>query len=228
MNGARKADAYRVAGFEIPDASLERLAGISTEQRLERDEFLFHRGDPGESLHVVVEGTLQAVSTSFEGQDLVFGEFGPGGVIGELTILDGSARSSSVRAMRTTKLLTVARPDFLALAREDADVAIGIGILCAKVARELSLWAEAASFSDTVGQLATLLVRLTEGDESTAPRDGLPRLRVTQQSLADQLGITRESTNKALRSLEHEGLVSLGRGSVTLTDPEELAWRTTV
>lgn len=72
------------------------------------------------------------------------------------------------------------------------------------------------------------LSRKLSGMSRAAPRDGLPRLRVTQQSLADQLGITRESTNKALRSLEHEGLVSLGRGSVTLTDPEELAWRTTV
>lgn len=218
---------FRAAGFDLPDASLDRLAAIAGEQLLAAGDYLFHKSDEGNALFVIVDGALQAVSTSFEGQDLVFGEFGPGGVIGELTILDGAERSSSVRAVRDTTLLRVARRDLLELARRDAEVAIGIALLCAQRARRLSTWAELASFNDTVGRLASILVRLANVDTGIESADS-KKLRITQQSLADQLGITRESTNKALRSLENEGLVSLGRGSVTLLNPEELSWRSMV
>lgn len=220
-----KAIAFRDAGFQLPDASLERLAGISREQRIDRGEYLFHKGDPCTALHVILDGTLQAVSTSVEGQDLVFGEFGAGGVIGELTVLDGADRSSSVRATKATTLLTVSRRELLELARTDAEVAIGIAVLCARRARRLSEWAEGASFDDTVGRLAAMLVRLADIDPVMTGHTAPLKLTVTQQSLADQLGITRESTNKALRSLEDDGLVSLGRGSVTLVDIDELQWR---
>lgn len=220
-------DHFRSAGFDLPDDSLDRLAAIASTQVVPGGDYLFHKGDEGNALFVIVAGALQAVSTSAEGQDLVFGEFGPGGVIGELTILDGVERSSSVRAVRDATLLRVARRDLLDLARRDAEVAIGIALLCAQRARRLSNWAEGASFDDTVGRLASILVRLADPDPA-ADVSQTVKLRITQQSLADQLGITRESTNKALKSLENEGLVSLGRGSVTLLDPEELSWRTMV
>ncbi len=220
----RKAEAFRDAGFQLPDASMEALAGLSREQTVESGDYLFHKGDPSTALHVILDGRLQAVSTSYEGQDLVFGEFGAGGVIGELTVLDGAARSSSIRAISRSSLLTVGRDAFLERAHIDPELGIGLALLCAKRARRLSTWAEGASFADTVGRLAALLTHMAERLGDDAPAE--PKLKVTQQSLADQLGVTRESTNKALRSLETEGLVALGRGSVTLVDLEELQWRT--
>ncbi len=227
----QRIDALVEAGFELPSSSLESLAAIARERTVDKGEYLFHKGDPSTALLVITEGTLQAVSTSYEGQDLVFGEFGPGGVIGELTVIDAAPRSASIRAVVKSALLTIGRDEFLAAARQDPELGLGLALICAKRARRLSTWAEGASFADTVGRLAAVLVELTEaaqgGDatsaESTTP--ALVKLKLTQQSLADQLGVTRESTNKALRSLESEGLVALGRGSVTVTDLDELQWR---
>ncbi len=222
-----KVRALRAAELDVPEDTLQPLADIGHEQTLERHDYLFHKGDPSNALYVLAEGVLQAVSTSYEGQDLVFGEFGPGKVIGELTVLDGAPRSASIRAVASATLLAIDRGAFLELAQKDSGLALGLAALCAKRAKRLSTWAEGASFADTIGRLAVLLVGMAEAQEGADATDTTRPLKfkVTQQTLADQLGITRESANKALRSLEEEGLVSLGRGSLTILDLDELQWR---
>lgn len=219
----------RAAGFELPVASLDALVAVSHRRTLPKGDYLFHKGDPNDALLFVVSGTVQAVSSSYEGRELVFRDIRPNDVIGELTIVDGAPRSASIRALVEAELLVIPRDAFLDVARADAEVGLALARLCAHKARRLSTWAEGVSFTDTGGRLIGLLVELAdESLDDTADAgvaSGKVKLKVTQQTLADRLGVTRESVNKALRTLEDERMVDLGRGSVTVLDLDELRWR---
>ena len=105
---------------------------------------------------------------------------------------------------------------FLAAARQDPEIGLSLALQIALKMRRLSGWAEGASFSDTVTRVASVLLE-TAGAATTGGRSSIT-IKATQQSLADRLGVTRESVNKALRSLEDDGFVELGRGSVRITD----------
>jgi len=70
-------------------------------------------------------------------------------------------------------------------------------------------------------RLAKRLVRLT-ADQSQGGRPAGTKLRITQSELASMLGVSRESVNKQLNKFAQEGWISLGRGSVTVRDPEAL------
>jgi NTE family protein len=95
---------------ELPAHVLEQIAGQVKVHHLSSGEWLFREGDAGDSAHVVLSGRLEIVT---EGQDLqVLRVLGRGSVVGEVALLTGRDRTASVRALRDSQLLRIARGDF--------------------------------------------------------------------------------------------------------------------
>ena len=78
--------------------AIQRLAAAAGLHRYRRGQILFVEGDSGDSLLLIVDGTLKAYSTSAEGEELSLAVVGPGETLGELTLADGGSRSASVAA----------------------------------------------------------------------------------------------------------------------------------
>src|SRR5262245_20440561 len=81
-----------------------------------------HKGDPGSQLYVVIDGRLKALTTSAEGNEVVFNVMGPGEVFGEMALLSESPRTATVRAIERCELLVLDRRDFLAFLKRNPDV----------------------------------------------------------------------------------------------------------
>jgi len=203
------------AGFDLSPASAAELAARFRPRKLSPGSYLFHEGDRSGSLFVVADGVLEAVTTSSSGQELVFSMMGVASVIGELTIIDGSRRTASIRAVVASEVLGVSRKVFLEQARENPEIGLALASMCASRVRRLSEWATDVSFASLDARLASDLLTLA----SAAP-SGV--VHTTQQSLGDRLGVSRESVNKWLRTWERSGIVRLGRGSVSVVDAKNL------
>ncbi len=205
------------AGFDLPIATAVALAADFHPRRLDDGDYLFHEGDPGTTLFVVEAGCVEAVTTSRDGRELVFGSMDPGAIIGELTIIDGDQRSASIRAIEPSLVSGISRRDFLRHAHETPDIGLALAKLCAQRALDLSQWASKTSFGTLEARLSTTLLKLLAADV-----EGEPVITITQQALSDRLGVSRESINKWLRSWERDGIVRLGRRSITVVDPKHL------
>jgi len=98
----------------LPPADRARLEGCLAERRVAAGEVVFDRGDPGDQLFVVAEGTVEAFLPA-EGYEprVVLGRAGPGQHFGELAVVDGGKRNASVVAVTEARLLTLSRADFL-------------------------------------------------------------------------------------------------------------------
>ena len=83
----------------LATGDLEALAGVATSLRLETRKELFHKGDPGSQVYLVVDGRLKVLATSVLGDDVVFNVITPGEVIGEVALLTGSPRTATLVAM---------------------------------------------------------------------------------------------------------------------------------
>ncbi len=79
---------------------------------LERGESLFERGDPGDSMSVLLRGRLAAVTTDAEGRERIVNEIARGECVGEMGLLTGSARSIGVRALRDSRLVSFSKKGF--------------------------------------------------------------------------------------------------------------------
>ena len=73
---------------------------------------LFHEGDPGDSLFIVIAGRLGVVTADAEGRQIVINQIGAGETVGEMAMLSGDARSATIVALRDTELLRLERAAF--------------------------------------------------------------------------------------------------------------------
>ena len=182
---------------------------------------LFREGDRGDALHIVVEGAVRVSVLSSAGGEATVAVLGPGEFLGDLALLDGRPRSASAIVLQPTKTLVVTREDFRRWLRERPQAALALlEALSLRIRRTDEQFADVA-FLDAAHRLAKRLVALAAGQYGTHIRGA--RLRVTQAELASMLGVSRESVNKHLNELARKNLVTLGRGSITLLDPDTLA-----
>jgi signal transduction histidine kinase len=100
---------------DFSSAELESIERIGRICFAAQDEFLFHEGDPGDSLYLILSGLVEVVRLDAAGTEICFATLSTGQFIGELAIIDGGPRSASVRAKEPTELFAVLRSDFLSL-----------------------------------------------------------------------------------------------------------------
>ncbi len=204
--------------------ALERLAAGMRARRFKRGEVIFHIGDPGDALFVIVLGEVKISLPSDTGEEAILATLGPGQVFGELALLDGSPRSASASALVATETVVLPRDRFRELIATEAGVRDALLASIAGELRRLTTHVEELHFLDITGRLAARLVRLAHESGTPMP-DGAVRLRtnLTQADLAAMVGCTRQSVNKLLGQFTDDGLVRLERDGIVVIDPETLA-----
>jgi CRP/FNR family cyclic AMP-dependent transcriptional regulator len=105
-------------------AYLDQLARLTREREYKAGDIILREGEPGIALFVVQSGKVQILRHAGQPDEQVLGEHGPGGFFGEMTLIDESPRSATVRAKEDTTCLGLWRVEFLVAVREQPDIAI--------------------------------------------------------------------------------------------------------
>ena len=111
-----------LASLDLP--KLRRLANACSTRAVKAGDPVFHAGDPGDALHIVESGTLEAVLDEGMASEQVVGRFVPGDVFGEMALLTGQPRSATVRARTDSRLLTLAKSHFDRAVSDDPGLAL--------------------------------------------------------------------------------------------------------
>jgi CRP/FNR family transcriptional regulator, cyclic AMP receptor protein len=205
---------------QLPDDERRRFLANCRRQRFAKGDIVFHAGDPAESLHLVATGRLAVWSFSELGDATMLRLIGPGGFVGELSLLEeGQRRSATVRALDSVETLSVGRNDFDRLRFEQPSVD---RVLLAALASELRRVSDLLMEMLFVPAETRVLRRLLS--VATLWQEKVP-LPITQRELAGLAGTTRATANRALREAAADGLVVPRRGSVEVLDAEGLARR---
>ena len=205
----------------LPETELKALASKGHAHTYVNGAAIFHEGDPGDALHIVIDGGVRIVVASPKGEEATVALLGPGECVGELALLDGRPRSASAIASGDTKTLVVRRDDFLQWLNGHAKAATALlETLSLRVRRTDEALADFA-FLDMPQRLAKRLVELATTQQTDGHLAGA-RIRITQAELASMLGVSRESVNKQLNQFARSSWISLKRGLVIVKDPESL------
>ena len=210
----------------LSSAQLRDLAAVTRCETVKQRAELFHKGDAGSELYVVVSGRLKALTTSLEGDDVVFNIHGPGDLVGEIGMLAGLPRTATVSALEPCELLALSRRDLLGLLRTHPDVAVEMLAFVSKRLARLSEFVEDTLFLNLPLRLAKKLLELSASYGEQTPAGMRLDLKLSQTELGDLVGATRESINKQLRTWTSEGLLSVDAGHLVihrLAELEELA-----
>lgn len=202
---------------DVDEADLRELAAVGSLRRFRRGQLVFSEGDPGDSMLVVVEGSLKAVSSSVHGEELLLAVVDPAGVVGELTIADGGQRSATVTALTDTVVLRLGRDAVLAVAAGSPALTRALLGSLAEVVRRLTGAAADLVFLDTPRRVAKFLLSLEESGSSSHIRS-----RLTQTEMAHRVGTSRQSLNSALQGFQRRGWITVAAHEIELRDPSAL------
>ena len=207
---------------ELDDPELERIAQVAIPRQFPDDTRVFHEGDPGDACFIVRTGSCRVTREHPDGRAITLANLGPGAIFGELAMLDGEARSASVEATEDTDLLALPASDMRALIRENPGMAEKLVVALTRRLREANERIARQSFQTVPSRVAGVLDQLLAEDR-VAPtmRDGVT-IRLRQSDLAQLAGTSRESVSRFLATLERAGVVQVGRGRVTILEPERL------
>lgn len=206
----------------LAERELDALLAVTTTKRLEARAALFHKGDPGNTLYAVMRGRLKASVAGGEGKEIVFNLMGPGEVIGEIALLDGSARSATVEAVEPSELLSLQRRDLVAMLERHPKVAIRLATVLAQRLRRLSALTEDTRFLNLPARLAKKLLELAASHGAKTAAGVRIGVKLPQHQLGEMVGTSRESVNKQLRAWVAEGWIRVEKGYVTLAKVDEI------
>jgi CRP/FNR family cyclic AMP-dependent transcriptional regulator len=198
----------------------DQLSSYAVTKIVKRGATIFAKGDPGNSLFAVYAGAVKIQVRSARGKYAVFYLLREGDIFGELAWLDGHARSTDAVALTDCELLVIERRNLAPLLNSYPEIALKlIEILCGRL-RRISEQVEDVTFFDLPARLAKVLHHLAERASQT--HDGR-KIVITQRDLGRMIGMSRESTNRQLRSWEHQKWLRLEQGRIVLLMPEAFA-----
>jgi CRP/FNR family transcriptional regulator, cyclic AMP receptor protein len=209
----------------IDREQLTRIAGGMARRRYRRNEVVFHEGDPGDSLHLLVEGRVKIVRESAEGEEAIVVVLSPGDTFGEIVLLDAAPRSATATAIEPTETLTMSRSTFVGLV--DGSDAFRWHLLggVAHVVRRLTDQLAEAHFLDLAGRLALQLTRLAEETADGRSRDIELGATLRQSDLAAMVGGTRQRVNRIMAEFSDDGLVRHEAGRIIVCDLDRMRAR---
>ena len=202
----------------IPAEDLRSLARVATRRSFAAGEIMFLRGESGDGMFAIAEGSVRVFVDGAAGGDVVIATRGAGDVLGEMALLDGRTRSASARAIERVSTLYVSRPAFEQwLAEHPAASRAMLQVLAERLRDATDQVAELALLS-VEARVARRLLRVFEtAGPAPSPQASM---RINQGELAASIGVTRESVNKHLARMKHAGVIETAAGIVTLVDPD--------
>ena len=208
---------------DLPAEDVRELLSIARRRTFGKGEVVFHRDDPGESLHLIVRGRFAARVTTPLGDSVLLEVLGPGQSFGEVALLlPGARRSATISALEDGETRSVLRDDFARLLKSHPGVKDVLLRLLAEQLRRASDRIVEAHYVDAETRVRRRVCELAETYGSAAGQSVVP---LTQEDLAAMAGTSRATVNRVLREEEKRGTVALQRGRVTVLDTAELGRR---
>jgi CRP/FNR family transcriptional regulator len=210
----------------VDAADLETLVPSLQRRSFGAGTHIFHEGDLGLQLYVILHGEVKIARSGPRGAEVVFAVLVPGDLFGELALLEeGAVRTADAIAVEPTDCLTLDRSALIAFLNADQERMWHlIRFLSAYIRRKDESFAEVA-FLDIQGRVARKLLELarTHGDPATGGTR--IRVRISQRTLAGMVAASRENVNRALSRFAAHGDISIDGGYITIVDAAALRRR---
>jgi CRP-like cAMP-binding protein len=205
----------------VPEEHVRELLKVARRRRFSRNEVVFHRDDPGDSVHLVQRGRFAVRVMTPLGDLTTVAVRGPGESFGEMALVaEAPRRSATVAALEEAETISVYRDDFDVMRTRYASVDRVLLRFLTNEVRMLNERLLEALYVPVEKRVRRRLVELSElyGGEP-------PVIPLTQETLAELAGTTRPTVNQVLRDEERRGTIELLRGKVRVLDAGELARR---
>ena len=206
----------------LPDVVLDHLLHKGQLRGLVKGSIAYRRGEPGDSLMVVISGRIKLTNVSAAGKEVVLYFVGPGDICGEIAALDGKERAVDAIALEDSEVFVVYTRDLLPtlIAHPTAMFEV-IQALCEK------LRIGAVIIEDNTlemrARVARGLHRLARQHGRRSADGASLQLTISQEELGKHLGLSRANVNRQLGQLKTANAIKISGMEISIIDERELA-----
>ena len=194
-------------------------------ENFSRGDVIFDEGDPGTKLFAVIEGKVKLARTAPDGRENLQAVLGPGEMFGELSLFDPKPRTAGAVALTDTVLASLAHEELRQWITGRPDVAVQLlQALAQRLRRTNDVLADLV-FSDVPSRVAKALLGLAERFGQPTNEGIHVAHDLTQEELAQLVGASRETVNKALADFSARGWIRIESRAVVIRDVEGLTRR---
>ncbi|MCM2370207.1 Crp/Fnr family transcriptional regulator [Rhodopirellula sp. ICT_H3.1] len=180
-------------------------------------------GEPAESVFLLVEGLIKVCNLTGDGKQSILAYVEPGEVFGELAMFDGEQREEYVESVDETTVVVIPASELQKLMVSSHDLSIAMTKMVCLRRHRIERRLKNLLFLSNRERLMHLLLDLSEQFGVEDP-DGIRlRIKLAHQEIANLMGSTREAVTILLGHFKAEGLISIDRRQIVLTDVERLA-----
>lgn len=203
--------------------SLASVLAMGSRRRVEAKDIVFNRGDPGNDIYFLLSGGVKVSTLSREGKEIIFDVLVAGDFFGDMSLFDDKPRTGTVTALVPSAFLVLGKTKFLDLLEKYPSVSVRLIKTLTSRLRLMDTFLEDVLFLDAEARLAKRVMALSrifgqEGKNGEIKID----LKMSQQELANLVGIARESVNKHFKGWEKSGVIGLEKGCLILQQPQLL------
>jgi CRP-like cAMP-binding protein len=208
---------------ELGPDDLGRVAQVAVPRAYDGQQVIFREGDDSDTCYIVRSGHARAIRQHSDGRTITLARFGPGDIFGELAMFDDERRSATVEALDDLSTVAIPGSAMRGLLERHPAIAVKLVIALGRRLRAANERLSSQSFQTVQSRVAAVLDQLVE--QARAEGEGGQRdvlVTATQAELAQLAGSSRESASRFLAVLERAGVISQGRGRLTVHDPAAL------
>ncbi len=195
---------------QLPSDVQQQLQRIARERQLTTGEVLFHRGDSFDGIYLLQRGLILISGVNRQGNEALLTVLEAGAMFGEIALFDGEPRTHDAIAAQPCQLLQFPALALQQLLKQQPGYWQWLGQLLTAKMRQVFAAMEQHTLLDAKARLYWRLLQLCPDDGAYLP--------LSQQQLAQLLGISRQSTNQLLQALARQGVIQLGYGALELKD----------
>jgi CRP-like cAMP-binding protein len=205
----------------LPDVALDALMDRGQLREFSKKDIIYQRGEPGDSLMVVVAGRVKLTNVNAGGKEIVLHFLVPGNIYGEIAALDGKERAANAVALEDSRIFLIYTRDLMPTLKAHPDAMLEvITALCEKVR------AGAAMIEDNTlemrARVARGLLRLARQHGQKGAEGICLQLALSQGELGNYLGLSRPNVSRQLGELKEANVVKIDGTQIVITDEEGL------
>lgn len=203
---------------QLDEDDLEKIRNLCVTQHYVKDQIILIEEEAGNTLFLIQRGRVKVSRISDDGREVILSILEPGDFFGELSLIDGKARSASVTAIEDSEVLMLRRGDFLGLLSDYPQISISLMKELATRIRKSDTQIKSLSLQDAMGRVASSLIMLAEDHGRFKKNEVvIPKIPL-QQDLANMAGTSRETISRVFRYLEDEQLIERSGRKITIPD----------
>lgn len=207
---------------DFPGAALNELAQQTTIRRVPEKKHVFEKGEPGVEMFAILHGRVKVSAFSEDSREVIFAILESGDFCGEAALLDGQPRSATCTALEECQLVVISRAVFIPFLEKHPSLAIHLLSLLSQRLRGADVQMEDLTFFPLAPRLARKLIMLAAEHGDVAGSSISIDMNISQNDLANMVGVSREAVNKQLGLWVKEGLITLAHRLIVIEDNERL------